>query len=133
MSFERFCTRTPLRRTSSGSRGSAICTRLLTWKVALSMSVPTSKVTTVLSVPSEAVLDWKYTIPSVPESCSSIGAATVLAMVSALAPGYVVLIVTVGGEISGYCEIRRVETGNIPAGLREKSMADYDNGRCVYK
>src|SRR5580765_331697 len=43
-------------------------------------------------------------MPSVPESCSSMGAATVCEIVSALAPGYTVEIVIVGGEMSGYWE-----------------------------
>ena len=59
MSVERFCTTTPVRRTSSGSRGSAICTRLLTWMVALLMSVPTSKVAVMVSVPFEAEVELK--------------------------------------------------------------------------
>ena len=87
MSGERFCTRMPLRRTSSGRRGSAMPTRLLTWKTARSMSVPTSNVQVMVRLPSEPALEVKYTMPSAPESCSSIGAATVAAIVSALAPG----------------------------------------------
>ncbi len=87
MSFERFCTITPLRRTSSGRRGRAACTRLLTLKVARSTSVPTSKVAVMVSAPSEPAVELKYSMPSMPESCSSMGAATVCAMVSALAPG----------------------------------------------
>ena len=59
MSSERFCTTTPVRLTSSGSRGSAICTRLLTWMVALLTSVPTSKVQVMVSVPFEEDVDWK--------------------------------------------------------------------------
>ena len=54
MSAERFCTTTPVRRTSSGRRGSAICTRLFTWITALLMSVPTSKVPVMVSTPFEA-------------------------------------------------------------------------------
>src|SRR3954469_11696512 len=44
MSKERFCTMTPLRRTSSGSRGRARCTRLFTSKIDWSTLVPGSKV-----------------------------------------------------------------------------------------
>ena len=39
---------TPLRRTSSGRRGSASCTRLLRWNTALSTSVPTSNVAVIV-------------------------------------------------------------------------------------
>src|SRR5215475_1294256 len=56
-------------------------------------------------------------MPSVPESCCSMGAATVCAMVLALAPGYAVVIVTVGGEISGYWEIGRLNDAITPASV----------------
>ena len=59
MSIERFCTITPLRRTSSGRRGSAICTRLLTLNTAWSTSVPTSKVAVIVSVPLEDEVELK--------------------------------------------------------------------------
>ncbi len=59
MSSERFCTTTPVRLTSSGSRGRAICTRLFTWMVALLTSVPTSKVQVMVSVPFDEEVDWK--------------------------------------------------------------------------
>jgi hypothetical protein len=87
MSNERFCTMTPLRRTSSGRRGSAICTRLLTLNTDWSTLVPGSKVAVTRSDPSEEEVELKYDSFSTPESCSSIGAATVRETVSALAPG----------------------------------------------
>ncbi len=59
MSNERFCTITPLRRTSSGRRGSAICTRLLTLNTAWSTLVPGSKVIVMLSVPVEEAVELK--------------------------------------------------------------------------
>ena len=59
MSFERFCTVTPLRRTSSGSRGSASCTRLLTLNTAVSMFVPTSNVAVIVRSPVEEELELK--------------------------------------------------------------------------
>ena len=86
-SLARSRTLMPLRRTSSGCRGSVICTRLLTSNTALSTSVPTSKVVTRLLWPLDEELELKYSSPSTPESCSSMGAATVRASVSALAPG----------------------------------------------
>jgi len=52
-------TTTPVRRTSSGSRGSAIFSRLLTLIVARSILVPTSKVQVMVSVPFEAELEVK--------------------------------------------------------------------------
>jgi hypothetical protein len=58
-SVPRFCTSTPLRRTSSGSRGIATCTRLFSWNTARSTSVPTSKVAVMATVPSEAAFELK--------------------------------------------------------------------------
>jgi hypothetical protein len=47
----------PKRRTSSGSRGSATATRLLTFTVAMSASRPRSKVTVRLIWPSFALVE----------------------------------------------------------------------------
>jgi hypothetical protein len=77
----------PLRRTSSGSRGSARRTRLLTLVAAWSMSVPISKVTVVVTRPLEVEIELTYSMSSTPLICSSIGAATVFWSASALAPG----------------------------------------------
>ena len=59
MSVERFCATTPLRRTSSGSRGSAIAIRLLTSITALLTSAPTSNVAVIVSAPFDAALELK--------------------------------------------------------------------------
>ena len=59
MSVERFCTITPLRRTSSGRRGTASCTRLLTLNTALSTLVPGSKVAVMLTAPVEEAEELK--------------------------------------------------------------------------
>src|SRR3989442_348646 len=99
MSNERFCTMTPFLRTSSGRRGSAICTRLLTLNTDWSTLVPGSNVAVICRVPFDEDVELKYESFSTPDSCSSIGEATVLASVSALAPGYEVVISTVGGAI----------------------------------
>ena len=53
MSLERFCNSTPYCRTSSGRRGSAILTRLLTFDRAMSTLVPTSKVAVMVRLPLE--------------------------------------------------------------------------------
>ena len=87
MSFERFCTVTPNWRTTSGRRGSVILTRLLTFTVAMSTLVPTSNDAVITRLPLDAAVELKYIRFSTPDSCSSIGAATVLASVSAEAPG----------------------------------------------
>ncbi len=87
MSGEFFATLTPSRRTSSGSRGSAIATRFCTSTWARSRLVPSSKVTLIVSRPSPVEEDCRNSMPSTPLiSCSS-GVATVSATVSALAPG----------------------------------------------
>src|SRR5256885_4358474 len=133
MSNERFCTMTPLRRTSSGSRGSAICTRLLTLKTDWSTLVPGSKVAVICSEPLEEDVELKYESFSTPESCSSIGAATVLASVSALAPGYEVVISTVGGAISGYCATARSFAATRPASTMMIAMTAANTGRWMKK
>src|SRR6185503_9227793 len=70
---------------------------------------------------------------STPESCSSMGAATVFASVSALAPGYVALIVTVGGAISGYCATGRIRELMIPASAMMIAMTVAKIGRSMKK
>ena len=87
MSLERFCTVTPNWRTTSGRRGSAILTRLLTLTVAMSTLVPTSKEAVIVRLPLDEAVELKYSRFSTPDSCSSMGAATVFARVSAEAPG----------------------------------------------
>jgi hypothetical protein len=56
-----------------------------------------------------------YVIPSTPFICSSSGVTTELSTVSALAPWYVVLTITVGGATSGYCNIGSALSPNIPS------------------
>jgi hypothetical protein len=51
-------------------------------------------------------------------SCSS-GVATVRDTVSAEAPGYCVVICTVGGTISGYCEMGRMASAPSPISVRK--------------
>ena len=68
-----------------------------------------------VSVPLESALELKYKRFSTPLNCSSIGAATVLAKVSALAPGKVAVISTVGGAICGYCAMGNCIAATSPA------------------
>src|SRR5690349_7767875 len=51
---------------------------------------------------------------STPLICSSIGATTVDATISALAPGYWPLTLMIGGAISGYCAIGRRKKDTAP-------------------
>src|SRR3989441_10737296 len=129
MSNERFCTMTPLRRTSSGSRGSAICTRLLTLNTDWSTLVPGSKVAVICSVPLEDEVELKKDSFSTPDNCSSMGAATVRDSVSALAPGYEVVISTVGGAISGYWETASSLAATRPARTMMIAMTAANTGR----
>ena len=78
---------TPWRRTSSGSWDTAACTRLSTLIAARSGSVPTANVTVIDRKPLPALAERRYSMPSTPLICCSSGAATVSAIVSAVAPG----------------------------------------------
>src|SRR3990170_3723555 len=51
---------------------------------------------------------------STPLICSSIGATTVEATTSALAPGYWPVTLMIGGAISGYCAIGRRKNDTAP-------------------
>jgi hypothetical protein len=65
-------------------------------------------------------------------SCS-IGAATVSAMTSADAPGYVALMLTVGGTISGYSEIGSDCNAIAPAMVRISDSTVAKTGRSMKK
>ena len=67
-------------------------------------------------------------MPSTPLICCSNGAATVSATTSADAPGYLALTTTVGGAISGYSEIGRVEIGNGPDNRNDQRDNGGENG-----
>src|SRR5574337_1557457 len=68
-----------------------------------------------------------------PESCSSMGAATVLERVSALAPGKVAVMMTVGGVISGYWATGRVWEAIRPAITTMMEITDAKIGRLMKK
>ena len=82
-----FCVVTPSRRTSSGSRASAIATRFCVSTCALSRSVPSLKVTVILAWPSLVEMLLMYSMSSTPLISCSIGVATVSATICAVAPG----------------------------------------------
>ena len=110
-----FCTTTPCCVTSDGKELRAIFTLFCTSTVAISISVPTSKVTVSLYVPDEDDVELIYIIPSTPFTCCSIGIPTVWAIVSALAPGYIAVTCTVGGVIEGYWSIGSTKSDTPPA------------------
>src|SRR4051794_31419200 len=131
MSNERFCTITPFLRTSSGRRGKAICTRLLTLNTDWSTLVPGSKVAVLGRLPVEDEVELKKESFSTPESCSSIGAATVRASVSALAPGNAAMICTVGGVIWEYCAPGSSYAATTPASTITIAMTAANPGRWI--
>src|SRR6516162_5277559 len=98
---------TPVALTTSGSVGSAWLTRFWTSTWAMFRSVPSSKVTVRLYPPSLVDCDDMYSMRSTPLTCCSMGAATVSATTTALAPGYWQVTWTEGGVISGYWAMGR--------------------------
>ena len=82
-----------------------------------------------VTVPLDDELELKNDRRSTPESCSSIGAATVRARVSALAPEYTVVMVTVGGAISGYCATGRMNDATRPAITIRIAITPANTGR----
>jgi hypothetical protein len=78
---------TPSFLTSSGSLGWAMATRFCTNTCAMSRLVPSSNTTSIVSTPSLVLREVMYSIRSTPLISCSIGVPTVLATVTALAPG----------------------------------------------
>src|SRR5437764_15402468 len=72
-----------------------------------------------------------YIIPSTPFTCCSIGAATVSATTWALAPGYEAETSTVGGVISGYCAMGKVQPAMLPASTMTIDSTEAKIGRLM--
>src|SRR5262252_646619 len=70
---------------------------------------------------------------STPLICSSIGAATVEATTSALAPGYWPLTLMVGGAISGYCATGRRQNDTPPTITKTIATTAAKIGRSMKK
>src|SRR5436305_10433789 len=104
----------PRRCTSGGSTACASETRFCTSTCEMLRSVPGLKVTVREYVPSLVHCDDMYIMFSTPLTCCSMGAATVSATTCALAPGYDADTSTVGGAISGYWAIGRVNRAMLP-------------------
>src|SRR6202043_1834685 len=94
-------------------------------------SVPIRNVTVTVSLPSP--VDWLliYSMFSTPLICCSSGVATVLETVSADAPGYVVVIWTVGGTISGYCATGRMASARSPISVSKTLRTVAKIGRSI--
>ena len=126
-----FSTVTPYWRTTSGNVLVAVCTRLFTLIMAWSGSVPTLKETIRFISPLEAEVEFIYNISSTPFTCCSIGAATVSAMTSGLAPGYLADTCTVGGVRSGYCSIGSMVIDTIPNSTIKSDITVEKIGRLI--
>ncbi len=96
-----FDTDRPCTTTSLGRRASASVTRFCVCSTATSGSVPFSNTSVMPAVPFEFDEDVKYISLSMPVSCCSMICVTVRSTVSALAPGYIALMDTCGGAMSG--------------------------------
>src|SRR5215469_666020 len=70
---------------------------------------------------------------STPLICCSSGVATVRATVSAEAPGYTVVICTVGGTISGYCATGRIASAPSPRSVTKALSTVAKRGRSIKK
>ncbi len=78
---------TPCCVTTWGSSGSAWLTRFCTFTWLVSGSLPGLNTTLTKTAPEDELTELKYSRLSMPLICASSGAATVLAMTSAVAPG----------------------------------------------
>src|ERR1043165_6308483 len=70
---------------------------------------------------------------STPLICSSIGATTVVATTSALAPGYCPLTLMIGGAISGYCATGRRMNDTPPRIMNTIDSTEAKIGRSMKK
>src|SRR5260221_10974720 len=74
-----------------------------------------------------------YSMFSTPLICCSSGVATVRDTVSADAPGYTVVICTVGGTISGYCATGRIASAPSPSSVTKALRTVAKRGRSIKK
>src|SRR6267142_4714687 len=74
-----------------------------------------------------------YSMFSTPLICCSSGVATVRDTVSADAPGYTVVICTVGGTISGYCATGRIASAPKPSSVTKALSTVAKRGRSIKK
>src|SRR6185312_5372052 len=124
-----FLTEIPRRLTRSGRIGSASDSRFCTSTCEMFKSVPGSKVTVNVYLPSLVHCDDMYIMRSTPLTCCSMGAATVSATTWALAPGYTVVTRMIGGAISGYCATGSVGNDTAPAMMTRIAMTHATMGR----
>src|SRR5689334_4262576 len=70
---------------------------------------------------------------STPLICSSMGATTVVATTSALAPGYWPVTLMMGGAISGYCATGSRQNDTAPRMMKTIETTDAKIGRSMKK
>src|SRR6185503_3038770 len=92
-----------------------------------------ANVSAIESEPVDELVERMYSMPSTPFSACSSGAATVSAMTSALAPGYVALTPTVGGAMSGYIDTGSARNEASPAMTMNAETTIANNGRSMKK
>src|SRR5690606_27443066 len=102
-----------------------------TSSVAMSMSVPTSKVTFIDIWPVLVLVEDKYAIPGVPLTWVSIGVATDCSTVIASAPVKLPVTETTGGAISGYCVTGKFIRARTPTNKIIKEITIEVTGRLI--
>ena len=95
------------------------------------MLAPGAKVSVVRERPAESLVEPMYSRLSMPLSCCSITWVTELSTVSADAPVYVVLMVTRGGAMLGYCSSGRVNMDIAPASMMTMDSTQAKTGRLM--
>src|SRR6516164_1955937 len=128
-----FLTEMPRRLTRSGRIGSARDSRFCTRTCEMFRSVPGSKVTVSVYLPSLVHCDDMYIMFSTPLTCCSMGAATVSATTWALAPGYWQVTDTAGGAIWGNMAIGSAKSASPPASVITMDRTEAKIGRSIKK
>src|ERR1700733_14286484 len=123
----------PVVLTSIGNRPWAVATRFCISTAALSIFLPTSKVTMMLLTPSLPLVEDIYLMPCTPLICCSNGIVTLDSTASAFAPTYVHETVTCGGVICGYCSIGKLGIAIAPARMITSEHTAAKIGRLMKK
>ena len=76
-------------------------------------------------------VEFMYSMSSTPLTCCSMGAATVSAITSGLAPGYCADTCTEGGVKSGYCSMGSWVIDTIPASKMSSEITVEKIGRLI--
>ena len=128
-----FSTPIPCCWTSWGSSGMASCSLFCTCTCAMSGSVPDWKVSVMVTLPAESLVDDIYIRLSIPFMFCSITCVTVSCTVCASAPGYVAVIATAGGAMVGYCAMGSLRIASPPAIIKMMASTQAKTGRWIKK